>query len=685
VTRPGRLGHHRAVTTTPATAITPARVSAPRPRPALAVVAVAVWALLVATVALEVVLSGRRALAELVTGFSFYAIIALVAYGAVGTVLAWRRPQHRLAWLALGIAGMHGVALATSTYGLVAVDRGLPGATWAVWAGGWTWVPAYWAVPTFLLLLFPDGRLPSHRWRPVVAVAVVGLVVSVLGWATLPYDELDKPLGADVAHPFPLPFAGRLMNVGGLLGVASIAGAFAALIARHHRSRGAERQQVRWVLLAGAATVALLAVAFATGPTGAGPVLVALAMVPLPAAIAVGVLRHRLWDVDLVINRSIVYAVLTLAVLTTYVTTVSLLGGVLGRSTGAPLLATALVAIGVMPARQWVQGWVNEVLYGRREDPYTALARLVERLDASDEAANPLRDVAETVCRVLRAPYAAVEVCGVIRSAWGHPGQGDLVHVPLAFRGETIGSLHVTLPGEALEPHDRRLLDDLARHIAVAAHTEQLTDDLRESRRHLVEAREEERRRIRRDLHDELGPTLASVAMRIEQARAAPDASGATAALEGVPERMREAVRSVRSLVEGLRPAALDELGLAAAIRQQASRFAGNRLTVDLAVDDDLGELSAAVDAAAYRIVSEALTNVVRHAEATTCEVVLRRDGSVLQVEVSDDGRGLAPAPEAGVGLRSMRERAAEVGGWCTVEPRPGRGTIVRAQLPVVP
>jgi two-component system, NarL family, sensor kinase len=649
-----------------------------------AVATAAVWMLLLATITLDYARGGTHAVLGLLQGFTLYAVVALLAYGALGTALTRSRPRNLLGWLALGVACGHGLGFFAGAYGDLALERGWGGADVGIWVSNWVWVPGYWIVPTFLLLLFPDGRLPSPRWRPVAAMAAAGLVVSMAGWATMPYLEQDVPLVTEATQPVTLPFAARLLEIGGLLGIASAVAGIVALLVRHARASGAQRLQVRWVLLGGVATLVLLAAGFTAGP--AGPPIIALGMVQLPVAMAIGVFRHRLWDVDVVINRSLVYGALTLLVLATYVATVSLLGGLLGRETGAPLVATALVALGVNPVRQRLQLWVNEALHGQREDPYTALARLVERLDAVDGAGSALDASAETVRRVIRAGYAAVEVRGALRSVAGAaPSSAEAVHVvPLTVRGEPVGTLQVAMPsgGESLETGQRQLLADLARHVAVAVHTEQLTADLQASRRSLVEAREEERRRIRRDLHDELGPTLASVAMRIEQAREA-DNPAAAAALDGLPEHVRGAVRSVRSLVENLRPAALDELGLAEALRAQMRHLSGGDLRFDVDIDEDLGVLSAAVDAAAYRIISEALANAVRHAAASVCRVTVRREGPVLRLEVADDGIGLDDVVQAGVGLRSMRERATEVGGVFAIAPRPSGGTVVRAELPV--
>jgi signal transduction histidine kinase len=675
--------HDLQVTTLSAAAAARSGDHPPLRRVALAAV-IGVWGLLLAALVFEALLSGADLLAEIARGLSLYGYVALVAYGTLGTVLVWLRPRNRLGWVALAVAAAHGLSFATGTYGIVAGERGWPGAGETTWVGSWIWVVGYWGVPTFLLMLFPDGRLPSRRWLPLAWAAAIGLLLSLLGWATLPYADRDVPMDPDILQPLVLPFAETLMSVGGLLGIASTLGALASLVVRHRRAAGVERLQVRWALLGGAATTLLLAAGFAAGTGTAGNALLALAMVPLAAAVAVGVLRHRLWDVDLVINRSLVYGVLSLGVLGTYVATVTLLGGLLGRGTGAPLVATALVAIGVNPLRVRLQRWANEALYGQRDDPHTALRRLVERLDATDGSGTALDEAAETVRRAVRADHVAIEVDDVVRSEAGRTRRDveGPVTVPLLVRGERVGTLLVAMPrSDALEPGERELLDDLAHRVAIAVHTERLTSDLQESRRRLVEAREEERRRIRRDLHDELGPTLASVAMRIEQAS---QADAGPAALDGLPERVREAVRSVRGLVDDLRPAALDELGLAVAVRARVRHFEEGGLHVDVEIDEDLGPLSAAVDVAAYRIVSEALANVGRHASAARCRVLVTRRGDEILLEVSDDGTGLPAVPRAGVGLRSMRDRAAEVGGSCLVESTPGSGSTVRAVLPAV-
>jgi signal transduction histidine kinase len=411
----------------------------------------------------------------------------------------------------------------------------------------------------------------------------------------------------------------------------------------------------------------------------------AIGIALLPAAIAVAVLRHGLWDVDLVIRRSLVYGLLTAIVVALYVATVGLLGGVLGRTVGAPLVATGIIAVAVQPLRERLQRGVNQLLYGDREDPYTALTRLSRQLDATVDRGVLLDGVAGAVVRALRLRGAAIDVDGAPVATVGELGTVP-VGIPLTVRGEEVGILRVApREDEELTAADRRLLQDLARHVAAVVRAERLQAEVEASRARLVTAREEERRRIRRDLHDELGPTLAAIGLQVERANleVASDPATASRRLDEATAQVRETVRSVRALVEGLRPAALDELGLAGAVRELLRGLDVGAVEVTLTTDDDLGGLPAAVDVAAYRIVGEAVTNVLRHASATRCDVTLHRDGDRVVVIVEDDGQGLG-GTAAGVGRHSMTERATELGGRCEIVARRGGGTRVTAVLPAV-
>jgi signal transduction histidine kinase len=274
----------------------------------------------------------------------------------------------------------------------------------------------------------------------------------------------------------------------------------------------------------------------------------------------------------------------------------------------------------------------------------------------------------------------------VIVAAYGAPA-AELFRLPLVYQGEPIGALILSprAPGEALAAADQRLLVDLARQIAVAVHAVRLTADVQRSRERLVTAREEERRRLRRELHDGLGPTLASLTLKLDVAQTLvfDDLQSGVALLAQLQAQTKTAIDTVRRLTHELRPPVLDQLGLASALREQAAQYSQlNGLSVLVDIPEELPALPAAVEVAAYHIAVEALINVVRHAHAHTCRIRLMVDTAVC-MEISDDGRGLPAACRAGVGLQSMRERAAELGGTCTVAPIATGGTCVRARLPL--
>jgi len=360
------------------------------------------------------------------------------------------------------------------------------------------------------------------------------------------------------------------------------------------------------------------------------------------------------------------------------------------------LVATGLVAILFQPLRERLQRGVNRLMYGERDDPYGVLSRLGQRLEATLVSDAVLPTVVRTVAEALKLPYVAVEVernGGFETAAATGESPAEPLRLPLVYGGGTVGRLVLgRRAGEGdFAPADRRLLDDLVRQIGVAVHAARLTDealglsaDLQRSREKLVSAREEERRRLRRDLHDGLGPQLASLTMRAEAAR---DLVGthpgrAEALLGGLIDGAQEAVADVRRLVYALRPPALDALGLVGALRSHASRLEGG-LRVEVEAPEELPPLPAAVEVAAYRIALEAMTNAARHADAKNCAVRLSLDDRAMELVVADDGRGIGADRGAGVGLHSMRERAEELGGTFAVGPGPAGGTRVEVRLPL--
>nr|WP_275586563.1 GAF domain-containing sensor histidine kinase [Geodermatophilus normandii] len=478
--------------------------------------------------------------------------------------------------------------------------------------------------------------------------------------------------------------------------------AAASLVLRVRRSRGPERAGV--VLLVHA--VVLTALAFlvdaavaAWWPGVYDDVFAVVQVVPVTivAAASVSVVRHRLFDVERVLDRTLVWSLLTGFVLLLYVAVVGTAAALSVDGPAVGFLAAAVVAVAIAPLRSRLQQRVDRLVYGDRADPYRALTLLGRRLESALTPAEALGSVVTAIADALRVPFVAVES----RTAEGYetsaahgappPAGGTPTHVPLVHAGELVGRLTICGRGRRVElaPGDRRLLEDLARQVGVALHAvrvaeqaRRLADDLQRARERLVLAREEERRRIGRDLHDGLGPQLAGVTMTAEAARdlIGVDDGRAVQLLDGLVERSDTAVGEVRRIAHLLRPPALDALGLVGALRSHAA--AVHRPAVEVRASD-LPPLPAAVEAAAYRIALEAVQNAAAHAGASLCRVEVCCADGVLRLTVSDDGRGLPTAHRPGVGLASMAERATELGGDCTVNRGPEGGTVLTATLPV--
>jgi signal transduction histidine kinase len=438
--------------------------------------------------------------------------------------------------------------------------------------------------------------------------------------------------------------------------------------------------------------------------TVAAPLWLLPSYVLLACSFGFAILRYRLWDIDLLINRTLIYATLTAFVIGAYVLIVGGLGALIGTQgiTLIPaLLATGVIALLFQPVRERVQRGVNRLTYGERDDPYQVIAQLGQRLEATFEPSAVLPVVVQTIRDSLKLPYAAIVTIqnGTPQIATS-TGETSLepIPIPLTYQGESVGALLVApRTGESvLSAADRRLLTDLAHQTGMAVHTVRLMDDLRrlndalqQSLEQLVLAREEERKRLRRDLHDDLAPTLAGLGLRASTISelCLSNPTKAAAVADHLHDAIRDAVSSIRHLVYDLRPPALDELGLLGAIHERATLYSGSRngansLQVQVETPPTLPSLPAAVEVAAYRIVQEALMNVAKHACAQTCQIRVTV-ADALCIEIVDDGIGLSQTRSAGVGLRSMQERAAELGGTCEIESCVGQGTRIYVCLPI--
>ena len=642
---------------------------------------------------------GLHALQGLGLSPGFYAtyIVALdvvfaTAYVTVAILIFWRRPADRMALFVSLALLTFGTATFTDTMDVLAAE------------------PSVWRLPDVLLqsvgtitfglflYLFPDGRFVP-RWTGPVALAWVLWQLAAYFYTPLTASEGPGPS----------------VWVALAVWVVALGAAVYTQSYRYRRVSGAvERQQIKWVVfgisagLIGFLGTNLVLFAFAPVPTSPGALLAQLvghaisysAMLLIPVSIGIAILRYRLFDIDFIINRTLVYTALTAGVIGVYVLVVGSVGVVL-RVQGnllVSILAAGLVAVLFQPVRERLQHAVNHLMYGKRDDPYAVLSRLGQRLESTLAPDDVLPAVTRTVREALKLPYAEIQLQnkeGFETAAVAGDPVDDALHLPLVYGGEPVGRLVLGLRAgeESFSPEEERLFEDLAHQIGVAAHATllgnealALSADLQRSRERLVSAREEERRRLRRDLHDGLGPQLASLTMTAEAARdlVSTDPARAEELLASVMERAQDAVTDVRRLVYDLRPPALDALGLLAALRAHADHHTDGGLRVTVESPSALPPLPAAVEVAAYRIGMEAMNNVARHASARNCKVCLSldEDAGMLALEVSDDGRGIEGDYEPGVGLSSMRERAEELGGSCAIEAVASGGTRVTALLP---
>jgi len=509
------------------------------------------------------------------------------------------------------------------------------------------------------------------------------------------------------------PISPLLLNADALFGTATInimakllsfsfvfAGIYAQIYRYRYVSSPTERQQMKWVIYG--FTLALLFALFSSlrgfallrqqseTVSSLGGLGWSLAITALPISLAFAVMRYRLYDIDSLINRTLVYGALTASVVAIYALLVGAMG-VLFQAQGnlvIALLATGLVAVLFQPLREWLQRGVNRLIFGERDDPVEALSRLGESLETALPPEQVLPTLVETIAQTLKLPFVGIAIQDQPVAAFGQPTKNP-VAFPLIFRGESTGELLAAPrgPDESFTPAELRLLQNLARQAGAAVRNAQLTTDLQRSRQKLVTAREEERLRLRRDLHDGLGPALASVIWQVDSARdiVSTNPSEAVQLLESSIDEAQGTLADIRRLVYGLRPPALDELGLIGALEQATRQH--QQISVVIEAVDPFPVLPAAVEVAAYRIVQEALKNAIEHGKAQNCLVCLALgDGSVsgsLCLTIQDDGIGLPEVITPGVGLASMRERAEELGGTFKIHSRRVSGTEIEVCLPL--
>ena len=656
--------------------------------------------------------------------FSDYGVVGLtvsagsgLAFSLVGGLILFFRPQNRVGWLCLWT----GIGLPTLAATDLYISCGLAGQltapgliylTWFIYSFGFILI----IIPMFILLpmLYPTGHFLSSRWRglTIAGLTVVGLAST--GMSLLPDFSRDNSFEAfyPVANPFGLAslptwwysiFSSTMSLTIFFLCFAGIA----AMIVRLKHSVGDERQQMKWLAYFLATAVAVQLFLFELPGAYFYPqlfdtiwyeLIILVVFWGFPLIIGLAIFKHRLYAIDLVINRTLVYGGLTLVVILIYTLTVGGLG-LLFQSSGnfvISLLATGLIAVAFHPVRDRLQRGVDRLMFGERDDPYAVLSHLSQQIQTTAVPGETLAAIVETIAATLKLPYAAIELVEheeqIGHAVVGEP-VGETVELPLRYQKETVGHLLVSLrsPDETFTAKETQLLADIAAQTGPVASATRLTLALQRSREKLVLAREEERRRIRRDLHDGLGPTLAGQTLKLDAVLdlLADNPQAAAEQVTNLKDQTQQMVADIRRLVYELRPPALDELGLLEALRAHVPQMHGLNSSLLISIKarpEPLPALPAAIEVAAYRIALEAVTNVIRHAQARDCRVrfalTKAEPLSSLVMTVTDDGLGLPANFQSGVGLTSMRERAEELGGRCEIVSNGQGGTQVTAVLP---
>jgi two-component system NarL family sensor kinase len=617
-------------------------------------------------------------------------------YVVAGYLLARQRPDLPFGWVYLAAALLSAGAGLGAAYCGAALAQHWPGAAWGIWFTAWAF-PLEGVLAALVMLYFPAGRIRSSLWRRLTSMLVVVVGLSSLLTMIMP--------GLFVLIHATSPAVHALRNPAGINAVAPLRGLRDALrpvadrsltlasivvFVRFLRAHGALRGQLRGLALfnIGLPVVFMSIIAFAQPLFYAATLGAHLVQAGI---VTFTIVRWRVLGVDVAVRRSVLAAALLVAALGTYAAIVALVGAAVG-TTGPVVSAVGATAavFAFAPLSLRIRGWVNQLFYGRTKNPYAVVASLGQRLSAAPGPEDGVRGLVDTLVEELRLPFVEViSASGELVTGRGELEPGD---EPLEFaldhQGVRVGTLRVGhRRGQAdISAQEQALLVDLARQVGAAVQAVAMLEDLRHARERLVVAREDERRRLQRDLHDGLGPQLTAMSLKVDAARNLlhRDPEAAAALLTETASETRSAVKDVRRLVYALGDPALDSLGLVAALRDQTERLqrASDGFRVSVQADEPIGPLPAAVEIAAFRIASEAINNAVRHAGGHHCRVSLHADGA-LHLVVEDDGQGLPEPWSPGVGVLSMRERCAELGGLCDIGPSETGGTRVAVVLPL--
>ena len=651
---------------------------------------------------------GRSIAAEGGAAFAVVFTISVSSFAVMGALITRRQPSNPIGWLFGAIGLMFGLTLAGGIY---SEGPSLTGAAWASWVTNWSGASVL-PLVVLVVLLFPDGMPLSHRWRVAVLLDLVGAVLMVVGIALTPgpfegQTELVNPIGISA-------IAGSLLDQGGvgwLLVPAAGLAAGASLILRFRRSRGVEREQLKWLAFAAAAfLVGVIAneVTYQTRFEDVGLYAIQLSIVTLPLATGAAILRYRLYDIDVVINKTVVYASLAAFITGVYVAIVVGIGSLAGGSGDEPnaalsLAATAVVAAAFQPVRERVQRFANRLVYGKRSTPYQVMADLGHRMAVTLELDLALPELAAAAGSGVRASAARVRLFlpdGGERSASWPEGAESVTWertVEVRHQGEPIGEIAVAKDaGDPLLPAERALLDDLAHQAGLVLHNVRLAvelharldelaaqaEQLEISRRRLVTARDAQRRGLEREIREGPRHELELIAGTLARAAAVAlnEPRVAAATVEDVAEHANATLEGLRDLARGIFPPLLADQGVVPALEAHIRKVGANA-TIDAPAVRGV-RFDADVEACAYFVCLQALQNVQRHAGDAPTLVRLWFEDGRLAFEVADRGPGFDASVEGGMGLQIMGDRIDALEGELVVRSSPGEGTVVLGRVP---
>ncbi len=529
------------------------------------------------------------------------------------------------------------------------------------------------------LFLFPDGKFVPKWTTGVTAL-----------WIIISYHRVFKP--DSILNPELWPM--WLDIVGWMIFYLLI---FSAQLYRFRKvSNSVQKQQAKWLL------VSIIIIILHIGWMGIfgyeqGAILkvvsplMAITIILIPVSLAISILQYKLWNLDIFINRFVLYIMLSSLVAIIYASIIGILGTIFQQGGFfISFIAVGVIAILIQPIKGKLQAAINRLMYGESRSPYVALSMLGQKLEATSDTRTVLSSVVETISQVLKLPYAAIylftEDSLQLAAEYGKLNTSPM-RINLVYQKEEVGELVLgtRTSNEGFSNYEQRLIQDIVRQVGIAVYSVKVTTDLMKSRENLVKAREEERKRIRRDLHDGLGPQLASLGMNIEAARNLYKINhqAGEELLITTHKQLKDAINDIRQLVYDLRPPILDELGLTFAINELIRQYSHSKIYFKVLVPPSVSTLPAAIEIATYRIIQESISNVVRHSNATECKIKITMD-NFLKTEITDNGKGISSSSKKGIGMVSMRERTEELNGTLHVISTPEKGVSIQVIFPLM-